>query len=215
MKFQTQIVTAPSITPVSVAEAKEYLRIDNALEDTRIGLMIETATSRLENETSLKFIDQVWDIFTDHFPYANRQPWWDGVRDTSIKEILGQGKNITLPLGKAKELIHFSTFADDNVELFDNISNYTLDAVGFKARVGLKLGGVWPTTVLRANNGIKFRLKFGFGTTTASVPAEIRMAILELVGHMYENRGDQNEMIIPAHILTLIFPYRRMKLENC
>lgn len=215
MKFQMQIVTAPLISPVTVAATKEYLRIDNNLEDTRIQLMIETATSRLENETSLKFIDQTWDIYTDHFPYANRQPWWDGVRDTSIKEILGQGRNISIPLGKAKELISFSTFADDDVELVDNLSNYTMDLVGFQTRVGLKIGGVWPTTVLRANNGIKFRIKFGFGATAESVPAEIRMAIFEFVAHMYENRGDQNEMIIPAHILTIIAPYRRFKLENC
>lgn len=215
MKFQMALVTAPATSPISVTEAKEYLRVDNNLEDTRIQMMIDAATMRLENETGLKFIEQVWDLFCDHFPYANNSAWWDGVRETSIKEVLGQGKNITLPIGKCTQLMQFNTYADDGIAIDAGVSNYVFDSVGNRGRVGLKLGGVWPATVLRPNNGIQFRVKVGFGTSSANIPADLKMAVSELVAHMYENRGDQNEMSIPPHILTIIAPYRRFKLENC
>lgn len=215
MRFQTELVTAPAISPVTITQAKEYLRIDNNLEDTRIDLMIQSATNRLQSHLSLKFINQVWNIFLDFFPMNSRTEWWDGTRDYSIKELSGQAKNISLPLGIAKEFISFSTFDDSNVAIPENVSNYIFDSVGYRTRIGLKLGGVWPQTVLRPNNGVKFQIKFGFGETSDDVPAEIKMAILELCAHMYENRGDQNEMIIPAHILTLVEPWRRIKLENC
>ncbi len=56
-----------------------------------------------------------------------------------------------------------------------------------------------------------FRVEVGFGDATM-VPADIKMAVKELVAHMYENRGDQNEMTIPPHILMLVESYRRMKV---
>ena len=48
--------------------------------------MIDAATLRLENETGLKFIGQVWDIFMDNFPYANNSAWWDGVEKHQSKK---------------------------------------------------------------------------------------------------------------------------------
>jgi hypothetical protein len=214
MKYQLQLVTPPATTVATVAELKDYLRIDNALEDTRISLMLEAATNMLQDELSLKFIEQVWDIYLDYFPMNGRTVWWDGVQDYSIKELSGQAKNITLPLGIGKEFIAFETFDDSNVAIPENVANYIFDSVNNQTRVGLKLGSVWPQTVLRPNNGVKFRIKFGFGAAASAVPGEIRMAVFELVAHMYENRGDQNEMVIPAHILTLVKSWRRMKLEN-
>jgi len=214
MKYQTQLVTPPATTVVTVTEAKDYLRIDNNLEDTRILLMIETATNTLQNYLSIKFINQVWDVFLDWFPMNARTEWWDGVRDYSIKELSGQAKNISLPLGIAKEFIAFNTYADDNTAIPETVGNYIFDNVSNQTRIGLKLGSVWPQTVLRPNNGIQFRIKFGFGDAGTNVPAEIKMAILELCAHMYENRGDQNEMVIPPHILTIVSHWKRMKLEN-
>lgn len=214
MKFQTNLITAPAELVASVVEAKEYLRIDNSLEDTRIEMMISAATSMLENYLSLKFVEQVWDVFTDYFPMNGRTEWWDGVRDYSIKELSGQAKNITFPLGIAKEFMQFATYDSDNNEFLESVSAYNFDNINRQTRVGLKIGGVWPQTVLRANNGIRFRFKLGYGNA-AAVPKEIKMAILELVAHMYENRGDQNEMKIPPHIMTLVGHLKRMKLEDC
>jgi hypothetical protein len=208
--FQLKLVTAPSETAVTVAEAKEYLRIDNNLEDLRVQLMIESATSVLENYLSLKFITQVWDIFFDQFPSTMKNDWWDGSRDISISELVTPDQNIFFPLGIAQSFDQFSTYSDDE-EFAEDKTRYSFDSVGGRTRVGLKLGGVWPQTILRSNNGIRFRFTFGFGNK-AAVPSEIRMAILEFVAHIYENRGDQNEMKIPPHILTMIEHHRRQKL---
>lgn len=209
--FQLKLVTPPAEPVLTVAELKSYLRIDNALEDGLLEVMEAAAVKRLEAETNHKFINQVWDIFLDNYPVQPSEKWWDGVREMAISEVVSPCRNITFPLGIAVSFDEFSSYADS--ETFNHTpADYIFDSVGPRARVGLKLGGVWPTTILRSNNALRFRFTFGFSADATGVPKDIKMAVRELVAHMYENRGDQDEMAIPAHILSLVESYRRVKI---
>jgi hypothetical protein len=208
--FQLKQVTGPTEPVATVSELKEYLRIDNNLEDGRIEVMESSAVRQLEALTSLKFVTQIWDVFLNCWPMTSQNKWWDGVREVALSEIVTPERNVTLPIGIGQDLLEFSTYSDD-AEFAELVSNYVIDTVGPRFRVGLKLGGVWPTTVLRSVNGIRFRVQVGFGSASA-VPSEIKQAVKELVAHMYENRGDQNEMTIPPHILGLVQHHRREKL---
>lgn len=208
--FQLKLITPPAEPVVSVADLKLYLRVDNSLEDSRIEVMEAAAVRKLEEITSHKFVNQTWDVFLDQWPLSTSTRWWDGVVEAPISSVVSPSRNITLPLGIASSLEEFSTYSDDQ-EFPEVVSNYIFDTVGPRARVGLKLSGVWPTTVLRPNNGIRFRVVVGFGAAI-DVPKDIQQAVKEFVAHMYENRGDQNEMSIPPHILMLVEGYRRNKL---
>ena len=208
--YQLVNFSQPAETPVSATEAKDYLRIDNSLEDSRIATMIGSATRMLEEYLSIRFITQSVDIFMDRFPLSSRSLWFDGVREIPVSAVVTPERSVTLPLGNVTEITHFKTF-DDSTEFTEDLSNYNLDIIGPRARVGLKLSGVWPQTILRSVNGINFRVKSGWATASA-VPADIKQAVLELVAHMYENRGDQEEMKIPAHIMTIVAHRRREKL---
>lgn len=207
------LITPPAVTVVSVDDAKEYLRIDNDLEDGRIETMIKAATRKLESYTGVAFITQTWDVFLDCFPMQTMKgPWWEGVRDGAIGDVFSKSQNIVLPIGRAQALVQFSTYGDDNVDVPATPSDFITDTVGNRARVGLKTGGVWPQTVLRSNNGIRFRLRCGFGDTPSTVPDDIKEAVLEYVAHMYENRGDQSRMTTTPHIFEMVDHYRRNKV---
>lgn len=208
--FQLKKVSGPAEQVVTTTQLKEYLRIDNNLEDGRLEVMEAAAVKLLEDYISQKFVTQVWDVFLNQWPLSNNSKWWDGVRETAISEVLVASRNITLPIGIGQSLVEFSTYSDDE-EFPEQVSNYTVDTIGPRIKVGLKLGGVWPTTVLRANNGIRFRVQVGFGNAS-DVPSDIKQSVKELVAHMYENRGDQNEMTIPPHVLMLVESYRRHKI---
>lgn len=209
-----KLVTPPAETPVSVAEAILYLRIDNDLENTRVETMIKAATIHLENYLGIKFVTQTWDVFMDYFPLESKSDWWGGEREIAISELYRTRRNITLPIGIASQLTEFVTVGDDGTVVSETPSNYDLDTANNSARIGLRLGGVWPTTVLKGNSGIRFRLVVGFGAAGA-VPEDIKNSILEMVAHMYENRGDQNEMKIPSHIYELVNHYRREQIGGC
>lgn len=209
-----KLVTPPAETPITVEQARIYLRIDNDLEDLRIETMIKAATLHLENYLGIKFVTQIWDVFMDYFPMEARGDWWDGSRELAISELYRASRNIKLPIGLAQSLDQFDTTSDDGTVISELPANYELDTANNTARIGLKQGAVWPTTVLRANSGIRFRLTVGFGDA-AVVPEDIKNAIFELVAHMYENRGDQNEMKIPSHVYELVNHYQREKISGC
>ena len=57
-------------------------------------------------------------------------------------------------------------------------------------------------------NGIEILLTIGF----TSVPEPLREAILQLVGHWHETRGDETADDRPLALSQLIQPYRELRL---
>lgn len=207
-----KLVTGPANLAVSVQEAKDYLRVDESAEDGRIELMIRAATSRLENLIDCKFITQTWDYFLDNFPTQRRaDDWWDGTRDGTISALLGTASTIKLPIGPLQSVTSFETISDAETTFVFDPANYALDTSSHLGRISLRIGSVWPATVLRANHGIKIRAVVGFAATSGALPSDIRQSILGLVGMMYEHRGDELPKI-PAEVIMLIEPYRRVKI---
>jgi len=74
------------------------------------------------------------------------------------------------------------------------------------------LGGVWPTTILRKLNGIEIKFTAGMAATAAEVPPTIKQAVLELVAHLYEHRGDEKQVAIPSVVSLMMAPYKRTRL---
>lgn len=59
--------------------------------------------------------------------------------------------------------------------------------------------------------GVVIRYRAGYGDATSDVPQAIRQAILMLVAHLYEHRGDE-AVELPPMVKTLLQPYRVMQL---
>jgi len=194
-----------------VVDAKTYLRIDSALEDATILTMISAATAILEKYADTKFVKSTWIEYHDRFPSNNNSEWFDGVREMPISFINSVSRYIRLSQGPVSDVV-FSTYADDGVAQVFNDSSYVVDQTGDFGRIALKLGGVWPTTILRNVAGISIEYKAGLADAANGVPDTIKQAILETVGRLYEHRGDEEATSIPSIALTLIEPYRRFKM---
>lgn len=61
---------SPASEPVSLAEAKTFLRIDSADEDALIGDLIKAARIAAEEQTGKSFITQRWQLSYDSCPPA-------------------------------------------------------------------------------------------------------------------------------------------------
>lgn len=204
------LITAPTERPLTVQEAKDFLRVDGNLEDLRIETMIDAATKLLESYCDIKIITQVWDIFLDHFPINRKNSWWDGSKDGAFGEMFSHCPVVHLPFGRLISLDEFQTFAYDGTSTLHTVSDYDIDFVDYRGRISLKYGAVWPVTTLRLVNGIRFRVTVGFGNA-ASVPRNLKQAVLEIVADMFENRGDE-EPTIPPRALILVAEYRKVKV---
>lgn len=174
--------------------------------------MIKAATLSLENYCDQKFIEQTWIEYHDALPMAQKNDWWDGVREIPISELWSQGREIKLSLGRVIELVAFNTYADDNVAIPFDPSNYQVDTAGDHGRLALVIGATWPTTILRKVNGIEMEYKVGVASNAASLPQNIKSAVLEYVARLYEHRGDE-KTAIPSLCLTLLEPFKRFKIR--
>jgi hypothetical protein len=71
-------ITPPAIEPVSLAEQKTWLRVDDASEDDIIAALVTSARVLVEKATRLCLITQTWRFTLDGWPHstADRGPRW-------------------------------------------------------------------------------------------------------------------------------------------
>lgn len=73
------VLASPASEPVSLNEAKLWLRVDNSDEDSLIAELIATARESAEIYTRRSFISQTLQLTLDAFPYARTRIIGEGV----------------------------------------------------------------------------------------------------------------------------------------
>jgi uncharacterized phiE125 gp8 family phage protein len=155
--------------PVTLAEAKLHLRVDDSTEESLISLLIAGATQLFQEQTGIQCIDESFVEKFNDFPSAfvpQRLPL-DSV--TSIKYYDSNGDQQTMAA------------ADYRVSLgTPHTPGRIVPAYGSTG---------WPSAydILDA---VELTYKAGFGTASTDVPELIRRAILLQVAKWFENRED-------------------------
>lgn len=167
MKLTT--VTPPAGEPVTLAEAKDHLRVTSDDEDTLIRSLITAARQRMELATWRAFMTQTLRLTLDCWPGCGR---------------------IELPRPPLQSVTSVQyTLEDESVNTFA-ASNYITDTDSEPGQVALKTTSTsWPSATLQAVNGIQVTYVAGYGDAE-DVPQVLRQGILLIVGHYYENRED-------------------------
>lgn len=159
-----KLVTAPSVEPVTLAEAKAHVRATDTAEDALISALIVAARSFAEDFTGRAFVTQTWDWALDEFPlYLAELPKAPLQSVTSVSYIDTNGATQTL-----------------------GASLYKVDALTDPGRMAPAYGEVWPSTRSEPN-AVTVRFVAGYGLA-AAVPQPIKQAMLLLVGQQYEHR---------------------------
>ena len=66
------LIEAPAIEPISLAEAKAFLRVEHDDDDDLIAALIAAARSEIEIATRRMLIQQTWRIVLDGWPASGR-----------------------------------------------------------------------------------------------------------------------------------------------
>ena len=103
-------------------------------------------------------------------------------------------------------------YGTDNTEYFMDGADYFLDIKSEPGRVALAYGESWPSTTLRPANGVCLTYITGY-SSTSSIPATWKQAMLLLIGHLYEHREEvvtsgMNAIKIPVGVEALLWPDR-------
>ena len=187
---QATRTTEPASTPVTLAEAKAYMKVDftDAPNDAIITMMIESATSRVESYTRRALIEQTWEYWASRpgGDVDENQLHPDYPLELALSS--GRGSRIYLPYPPLLTVTEISTFAPDDTETVFASSNYLVVTESTPGYVALNDGISWPTN-LRASAGFKIVFTAGFGDEVGDVPSDIKLAVLTLVTEAYDNRG--------------------------
>tara|TARA_R100000657_G_C4682920_1_gene133511 strand:- start:2634 stop:3260 length:627 start_codon:yes stop_codon:yes gene_type:complete len=184
--------TGPASTPITLAEAKSFLRIDSDYDDddNYITSLINVATGVVEEFTRRRLITQTFNIFHDEFP-----------------------SYIDLQVGDVASVTHIKYYDESNVLQTLAASNYDVDTKIRPGRIYQSDDGDFPNTFDRPN---AVEVEFVVGGAASDIPAPIIQAIYIIVGRYYENRQDVvmgtqvNELpLMVDHLLT---PYRLLEL---
>jgi len=201
-----KLVTAALANPVSLAEAKLFLRIDTSVEDMLVDNLITASTLTVERYTNRKLMTQTWDYFLDGFPSRSKSQWWDGTRDGKISEMFSVLSFISIPLYPLQSVTYLKTYDLDGTAVTMSASEHYVDTASEPSRLGLIANANWPTTFLRSINGVQIRAIAGYGSSI-NVPRPLKQAILDIAAGMYECRGEA-EAQISKMAMALMAPYR-------
>ena len=187
------LLTPPAVEPLSLAEAKAWLRVDQADDDALIAALISSARTHVEALTRRALIAQTWRIVRDAWPAEGRLE----VLPAPLRQVLAAR---VYDAAGATQSIDPQVFAIDNAA--------APSVIAFAPRALPQPG--------RSVAGIEIDVVAGYGTMASAVPEPLKQAIRQLLAHWYENRGVAaiGEAALPlrATVAALIAPYRVLSL---
>lgn len=209
-----RIKTAPLVEPVSAAELRGHLRLDDTSEDTYLGTLISEARQFIEDMSGLALIDQTWTLTLDTWPHAERNKWWDGVEQGHISQLQGQALAVALPRYPLSSISSVKVYDEESNETTVTVAtSFDVDTDSMPGRLALQSGATWPAA-LRPTNAIKIEYVAGFGTAATNVPAALKRAVRILAAYMYEHRGDcdNGNAMVDSGAQALVDSYRVVRV---
>lgn len=185
------LLTAPAVEPISLAEAKAFLRVEHSDDDALIAALVAAARGHVEAATRRALIDQTWRLVRDAWPDDARI----AVSPAPLRQVTAAR---VYDATGATHAIATAAFVVDAASSVLSFAPGTLPLPG------------------RASAGIEIDVVVGYGAAAANVPEPLRQAIRLLVAQWYETRtmsvASQKAAETPAGVAALLAPYRVLAL---
>jgi uncharacterized phiE125 gp8 family phage protein len=185
------LLVPAAVEPWTVADAKNFLRVEHDDDDAVIAGLIASARGQVEALTRRGLITQTWRLVLDRWPRDGRL----APRLAPLRAVMAA--RVYDAVGDAMTL---------DVERFvvDPVAS-TIAAPGWS----LPMPG-------RDVGGIELDVVVGFGDDAADVPDVLRHAVRTLVAHWYDNRGlaaiGASVAMLPGSVSAMIASYRVLSL---
>lgn len=187
------LLTPPALEPLSLADAKLYLRVGHDDDDDLIASLIVAARSHVEGRARRALMTQTWRVTRDAWPPDGR---------------------FVLPLAPAREIVAARVYDAAGIAHETDTQSFVVNQ---GAAPGVIAFAPWFVPAPgRAAGGIELDVTFGYGDAASDVPEPLRHAVRLLLAHWYENRGvtaaDGGSAALPAGVAALLAPFRGLTL---
>lgn len=178
-----QVTTGPASEPVTLTEAKTWLKVEVDADDALITSLIQAAREMVENFTNRKLLPQTVTEKFDSFP----------------------SDNIVLsaaPLSAVTSVAYTDENGDSQTL---SASKYIVQDFALPAQISVAYSESWPTT---RNEADAVTVTYTVGYADAdSVPAALKNAIKLSLAYWYQNRMDTVKRL-PTQAEYILWPYR-------
>jgi uncharacterized phiE125 gp8 family phage protein len=209
------VATPPSLEPVSLDDAKGWLRVelDFTDDDDLITALIPAARGIVEAKLKQSLVNRVYLWVLDYFPnrlvLTPTSVVWDSWLNSRLYPYT-QAQVLTVPkppLVSVGSIAYYDTSA-----VLTTLSSgaYTV-ATGNPGRISPTPGTTWPATQDRIGS-VRITFTAGVGTLATDVPPQAILAIKMLVSHWYRNREavtDKPYSEIPKGVDALLSSLKR------
>lgn len=192
-----KVTTDPTVEPLTVANIKEYARIDGSYEDTLIEMFITAVRQATENYLGRALIQQSITLSMNNFSNYQQLDFLPLYLLSSSGDAV-----IELPRPRLISVTEIRTLDEDGTETTYSSDYYYVRTVPEPGQVVIKNGYTPPINTDRYYGGYEIEFKAGYGTAASDVPANIRVGMMDIVKDVYENRVAVND--IPKLVQNII-----------
>lgn len=177
--FSISYIAPPTSEPLTLAQAKDHLRLPQDLTDfdSKLNLFIPGARAYLEDSFSLRIMKQQVLLTFSQFPRQDRLrlPVWP-IQSVDVFKYIGvDGTAYTLNVGAT---------GGAGVQLLSRLNRKPVELV-------LPFAAVWPAQILTTADGIQISLTCGYmngkSPETLPLPPSIQQAMCLMLAHWWDN----------------------------
>lgn len=205
--MQSILIAPPDAEPVSLSEAKAWLRVDASDEDATIANLIAAGRMLIEAATRRALVTQGWRLTLDAWPFAGADDGWSML----TSRLQPTPTEMLLPLAPVQSVAAIRVYDAVGQPQDLVVSGWRLVDAPERARIVFSSAPPRPGA---AAAGIEIDVVAGYGDPP-DTPAPLRHAILALVSYWFDNRGDvasTDATNLPPRAAALVAPFRRGRL---
>lgn len=198
-----------TVEPLTVAEAKQYLRLETDADDSLIQDLISAARMVCEGLCDRSFVTTTWRLTLDYLPLATIGgtigPAVFGFSWPTGSRAFDDG-SIMLPMPPLISLQSILYLDQGGTTRSLDVSDGSPDVIvspGTPGRISAGYGRFFPFT-RPGIAAVAITYTAGYGPTADDVPRNIKAAVRLLVNHYYEHRSSQAP--IPDAVMSLLGP---------
>jgi uncharacterized phiE125 gp8 family phage protein len=182
-----QLIVEPASEPLTLDEARLFLRIDTNDDDALLASLIAASRRLVEQATRKCLMAQTWRFGFDQWPARGF---------------------VRLPLSPLLTLVSVTVMDGSGNRIQQGLNDYRINAL---EPVPVVQANATPPVSAAACGGIQIDAQLGYGNTAAQVPQAMRLALLLILDRLYDTRG-QGDSSLPAAAQVLLAPFIRRSL---
>lgn len=163
-----KIKTAPTVEPLTAAEAKAHLRVGTSDEDAYITSLIKVARIAAESFQNRSYLETTLEYYCDQIPVA--------------------GEKIKLPIGSVISVTSVQIVQRGTTAAEIPATAYDVNTAAGNIAFNDTYSPEYDSSLVPATGCLIITYKAGYGTTAAAVPETAKQAMLLIIGHLFEHR---------------------------